>query len=68
MSFAHLPVPVIADNGEIRGHELSEKQEKMRLDVLAYFSDKDYKLPKEENGPLMDEEKMWLVSRTQFTT
>ena len=62
MSFAPLPVPVIPENEKLKDVKLSEEQENKRVDVLSHFDKPDYKLPKEEDGELMDEEKMWLVS------
>ena len=61
--FTPLPVPEIPENEEYKQHKLNEEQEAKRVEVLSYFDREDYKLPKEEKGELMDEEKMWLVSK-----
>ena len=61
--FTPLEVPVVPENEEYKQHKLNDEQEAKRLEVLSYFDREDYKLPKEEKGELMDEEKMWLVSK-----
>lgn len=66
MSFAPLPVPTIPGIESQRDVKLSDDHEKKRVDVLAHFDNPDYRLPKEENGQLMDEEKIWLVSRILY--
>ncbi|KAH8117999.1 CRAL/TRIO domain-containing protein [Phellopilus nigrolimitatus] len=58
--FIPLPVPTIPENDELKDIKLSDEQEEKRNDVLAHFDKDDYRLPGEEKGELMDEEKMWL--------
>lgn len=59
--FTPLPVPTIPENEEHKSAQLSEEEEKKHQDVLAHFDKDDYRLPDEEKGELMDEEKIWLV-------
>ncbi|KAL5525775.1 hypothetical protein ACEPAG_7112 [Sanghuangporus baumii] len=58
--FAPLEVPSIPANEELKEIKLTEEQETKYAEVLAHFDKEDYKLPGEEKGELMDEEKMWL--------
>ncbi|THH04011.1 hypothetical protein EW145_g5834 [Phellinidium pouzarii] len=55
-----LPVPHIPANEKAEDTNLTEEQETKRKEALAYFDNHDYRLPDEEKGELMDEEKMWL--------
>jgi hypothetical protein len=41
--------------------ELTPEQEEKRKTVLEHFSNDDYRVPEEEKGELMEEEKFWLV-------
>lgn len=60
--FAPLEVPYIRENEVCKDIKLPDDQEEKYAEVLAHFDKADYKLPGEEKGELMDEEKMWLVS------
>ena len=52
-----------ADIEKHKDEILSADHEAKRIDVLAHFDKPEYRLPKEENGELMVDEKMWLVGR-----
>ncbi|EJD06551.1 CRAL/TRIO domain-containing protein [Fomitiporia mediterranea MF3/22] len=58
--FTPLEVPTIPDNEELKQPKLTEEQESKRIEVLSHFDKNDYRIPGEEKGELMDEEKMWL--------
>lgn len=58
--FTPLPVPHIPSNEEHKDVKLSEEQEAKRVEVLAHFDRDDYRLPDDEKGELMDDEKIWL--------
>ena len=65
----YIPIAVPATPADARDKnaELTEEHEKKRQEVLAHFDKDDYRipgLPAEEKAELMDEEKMWLVSRS----
>ena len=59
--FTPLPVPHIPSNEDHKDAKLSEEQDAKRVEVLAHFDRDDYKLPDDEKGELMDDEKIWLV-------
>ena len=59
--FTPLPVPVIEENLKEQD-ALTDEQHEKYSEVLKHFNRDDYKLPGEEKGELMDEEKFWLVS------
>ena len=59
--FTPLPVPHIPSNDELRHTALNEEQEAKRVEVLTHFDRDEYRLSSEENGELMDDEKIWLV-------
>ena len=64
--FEPLPVPSIPENEKHKSVQLTEDEEKKYQEVLTHFTKDDYRLPDEEKGELMDEEKMWLVRHVCF--
>lgn len=66
-TFTPLPVPdTPADSSELKlpFEDLSDGQQSKLQEVLDHFSAATYAVPGvEEKGELMEEEKMWLVSR-----
>lgn len=61
--FVPLEVPTIPANEDLKDVKLSDEEETKRNEVLAHFDRDDYRIPGEEKGELMDEEKMWLVRK-----
>ena len=59
IDYTPLSVPFISENEK---PNISEEEEQKRMEVLAHFDNNNYRLPGEEKGELLDEEKMWLVS------
>ena len=63
--YTPIEVPVI-EGDSVQNVELTEDQEQKYNEVLDHFSKDDFKVPGEEKGDLMEEEKFWLVSRRRF--
>lgn len=59
--YTPIDVPNIVSNDE-GALVLTPDQEEKRKHALEHFSKDDYRLPDEEKGELMEEEKFWLAS------
>lgn len=58
-------VPIVPEDVERHDVGLTDEQEAKRKHVLEHFDKADYRIPGfDEKAEMMDEEKMWLVSRT----
>ena len=57
------PVPDLTGVTKPQGQDLTPAQQKLVDEVLAHFSQPDYRLPAkdEKDGALKEEEKFWLV-------
>lgn len=59
------PVPDLTGIAKPQGQGLTHSQQKLVDEVLAHFSEPDYKLSvkDDQDGTLKEEEKFWLVRR-----